>query len=39
MLEDVLDLCEVDGKISKYKIENLKEAISDFKEILEIIRG
>ena len=39
MLEDVLDLCETDGKIAKYKIDNLKEEISDFKEILEIMKG
>lgn len=39
MLEDVLDLCEADGKIAKYKIENLKEEIEDFKEILEIMKG
>lgn len=39
MLEDVLDLCNADGKIAKYKIENLKEEIEDFKEILEIMKG
>lgn len=39
MLEDVLDLCNTDGKIAKYKIENLKEEISDFKEILKIMKG
>lgn len=30
---------EEDEKIAKYKIENLKEEISDFNEILEIMRG
>lgn len=39
MLEDVLDLCKTDGKIAKYKINDLKEEISDFKEILEIMKG
>lgn len=39
MLEDVLDLCEADGKIAKYKIENLKEEIEDFKKILNIMKG
>lgn len=39
MLEDVLDLCNTDGRIAKYKIENLKEEIEDFKEILKIVKG
>lgn len=39
MLEDVLDLCDTDGRIAKYKIENLKEEIEDFKKILNIMKG
>ena len=39
MLVDVLDLCETEGKIAKYKINDIKEEISDFKEILEIMKG
>ena len=38
-LEDILELCETDGKIAKYKMENLKEQISDLKEILEFMKG
>lgn len=35
-LEDLLDLCKTDGRISKYKIKALEEEIEDFKELLEV---
>lgn len=34
-LEDLLDLCKTDGRISKYKIKALEEEIEDFKKLLE----
>lgn len=34
-LEDLLDLCKTDGRISKYKIKALEKEIGDFKELLE----
>ena len=39
MVEDVIDLCKVDGKIAKYKIEQLEEEKGDLQEILNIVEG
>ena len=39
LVEDVIDLCKIDGKIAKYKIEQLKEEKEDLQEILNIIEG
>ena len=35
-LEDLLDLCKTDGRVSKYKIKALEEEIEDIKKILEV---
>lgn len=39
LIEDVIDLCKTDGKIAKYKIEQLEEEKGDLQEILNIIEG
>ena len=39
LIEDVIDLCKIDGKIAKYKIEQLEEEKGDLQEILNIIEG
>ena len=39
LVEDVIDLCKVDGKIAKYKIEQLEEEKGDLQEILNIVEG
>ena len=39
LVEDVIDLCKVDGKIARYKIEQLEEEKGDLQEILNIIEG
>ena len=39
LVEDVIDLCKADGKIAKYKIEQLEQEKEDLQEILNIIEG
>ena len=39
LIEDVIYLCKTDGKIAKYKIEQLEEEKGDLQEILNIIEG
>lgn len=39
ILEETLDLCETDGKIAKYRIDDLQEEIEDLKEILLLVKG
>ena len=39
IVEMVIDLCNADGRIAKYKIEQQKEEKKDLQEILNIIEG